>query len=323
MRALVTGGAGLIGSNLCEQLVARGDEVVALDDLSSGRVENLRGVLGAPGFRLVEASIFDEAALAAAVAGCDEVYHLAAAVGVRMIVDRPVHTLETNIAGTERVLRAALARGVPVLLTSSSEVYGKSVAVPFREDADMVFGPTTCTRWSYACSKAIDEFMALAFARERGLQVVVARLFNTVGARQTGRYGMVLPRLVRQGLGGGPLVVYGDGAQTRCFADAADVAQILMRLLRHPSARGGIFNVGHDQEVSILSLAERVRAKTSPGCALRLVPYAEAYGPGFEDLARRVPDLSRLRALLGEVPMRSLDEIIDRVVAHARTSPDE
>ncbi|MDP3217014.1 MAG: NAD-dependent epimerase/dehydratase family protein [Deltaproteobacteria bacterium] len=323
MRALVTGGAGLIGSNLCEQLVARGDEVVALDDLSSGRVENLRGVLGAPGFRLVEASIFDEAALAAAVAGCDEVYHLAAAVGVRMIVDRPVHTLETNIAGTERVLRAALAHAVPVLLTSSSEVYGKSVAVPFREDADMVFGPTTCTRWSYACSKAIDEFMALAFARERGLQVVVARLFNTVGARQTGRYGMVLPRLVRQGLGGGPLVVYGDGAQTRCFADAADVAQILMRLLRHPSARGGIFNVGHDQEVSILSLAERVRAKTSPGCALRLVPYAEAYGPGFEDLARRVPDLSRLRALLGEVPMRSLDEIIDRVVAHARTSPDE
>lgn len=323
MRALVTGGAGLIGSNLCEQLVARGDEVVALDDLSSGRVENLREVLGAPGFRLVEASIFDEAALAAAVAGCDEVYHLAAAVGVRMIVDRPVHTLETNIAGTERVLRAALARGVPVLLTSSSEVYGKSVAVPFREDADMVFGPTTCTRWSYACSKAIDEFMALAFAREHGLQVVVARLFNTVGARQTGRYGMVLPRFVRQCLAGGPIVVYGDGAQTRCFADAADVAQILTRLLRHPAARGRIFNVGHDREESILALAGRVRAKVDPACEVRCVPYAEAYGEGFEDLARRVPDLSRLRALLGEVPMRPLDDIIDRVIAHARTSPDD
>ena len=322
MRALVTGGAGLIGSNLCEHLVARGDEVVALDDLSSGRRENLAVLAGAPGFRFVHGSIFDDAALADAIAGCDEVFHLAAAVGVQMIVDRPIHTIETNVAGTERVLRAALAARLPVLLTSSSEVYGKSVAVPFSEDADMVFGATTCTRWSYACSKAIDEFLGLAFAREHGLPVVIARLFNTVGARQIGRYGMVLPRFVRQCLGGGPIVVYGDGSQTRCFADAGDVAGLLTRLRRHPGAQGRVFNVGHDQEVSILALAERVRAKVDPRCEIRCVPYAAAYGQGFEDLQRRVPDLTRLRALLGPVPMRGLDDILDRVIAQARAAPE-
>jgi len=323
VRALVTGGAGLIGSHLCEHLLARGSDVVVIDDLSSGRRENLRGVEGNAGFRFVGASIFDEAALAGAIAGCGEVYHLAAAVGVRMIVDRPVHTLETNIAGTERVLRAALAEGAAVLLASSSEVYGKSVAVPFQEDADMVLGATTRARWGYACSKAVDEFMALAFARELGLQVVVTRLFNTVGARQTGRYGMVLPRLVRQCLGGGPMVVYGDGSQTRCFADAGDVSSILMRLLGTPEARGRVVNVGHDHEVSIMALAERVRQRVDPACAIHRIPYTEAYGPDFEDLQRRVPDLTRLRGLLGAVPMRDLDEIIDRAVAYARATPGE
>lgn len=322
MRALVTGGAGLIGSHLCEHLVARGDEVVVIDDLTSGRRENLAAVESSPGFRFVEASIFDESALAGAIAGCGEVYHLAAAVGVRMIVDRPVHTLETNIAGTERVLRAALAAGAPVLLASSSEVYGKSVSVPFREDADMVLGATTRARWGYACSKAVDEFMALAFARELGLQVVIARLFNTVGARQTGRYGMVLPRLVRQCLAGGPMVVYGDGSQTRCFADAWDVSAVFPRLLGHPGARARVFNVGNDREVSIMALAERVRAMVDPGCEIRCVPYAEAYGPDFEDLQRRVPDLTRLRSLLGEVPMRELDAILDGVIAYARATPE-
>lgn len=322
MRALVTGGAGLIGSNLCEHLLARGDEVVVLDDLSSGRRENLRAVEGSPNLRFVHASIFDESALAGAIAGCGEVYHLAAAVGVRMIVDRPVHTLETNIAGTERVLRAALAAGAPVLLASSSEVYGKSAEVPFREDADMVLGATTRARWGYACSKAVDEFMALAFARELGLQVVIARLFNTVGARQVGRYGMVLPRLVRRCLAGGPMEVYGDGSQSRCFADAGDVSSILMRLLGAADARGRVVNVGHDREITILALAERVRAKVDPRCEIRLVPYDEAYGPGFEDLQRRVPDLSRLRGLLGEVPMRGVDEILDRVIEHARAFPE-
>jgi UDP-glucose 4-epimerase len=322
VRALVTGGAGLIGSHLCEHLAARGDEVVVIDDLTSGRRENLAAVESTPGFRFVEASIFDESALAGAIAGCGEVYHLAAAVGVRMIVDRPVHTLETNIAGTERVLRAALAAGAPVLLASSSEVYGKSVAVPFQEDADMVLGATTRARWGYACSKAVDEFMALAFARELGLQVVIARLFNTVGARQTGRYGMVLPRLVRQCLGGGPMVVYGDGSQTRCFADAGDVSAVFPRLLGHPGARARVFNVGHDREVSIMALAERVRARLDPGCEIRCVPYAEAYGPDFEDLQRRVPDLTRLRSLLGEVPMRGLDAILDGVIAYARSTPE-
>jgi len=296
VRSLVTGGAGLIGSHLTERLLAQGDEVTVLDDLSTGRWENLRAVADCPRLRAVQGSIFDGALLRELATGCDQVFHLAAAVGVQMIVERPVQTIE---------------------ITSSSEVYGKSADVPFREDGDMVFGPTTVTRWSYACSKAIDEFLALAYAREYGLPVVVARLFNTVGSRQIGRYGMVIPRLVQQCRDGGPMVVHGDGAQTRCFAAAEDVAAILVRLLALPEAHGRIFNVGHDEEHSILDLAERVRRRIDPGCAIRRIPYDEAYGPGFEDLRRRVPDLSRLRALLGPLPMRGLDEILDGVIAAA------
>jgi UDP-glucose 4-epimerase len=317
VRALVTGGAGLIGSHLTERLLAQGDEVTVLDDLSTGQWENLRAVADCPRLRAVEGTIFDGALLRELTADCDRVFHLAAAVGVRMIVERPVHTIETNVAGTEQVLRVALERQLPVLITSSSEVYGKSTAVPFREDGDMVLGPTTVTRWSYACSKAIDEFLALAYAREHGLPVVVARLFNTVGRRQIGRYGMVIPRLVRQCRDGGPILVHGDGSQTRCFAEAEDVAAILVRLLAHPDARGRIFNVGHDEEHAILDLAERVRRRIDPACEIRLVPYSAAYGPGFEDLQRRVPDLSRLRALLGPLPMQGLDAILDRVIADA------
>lgn len=317
MRSLVTGGAGLIGSHLVEHLLARGEAVTVLDDLSTGSWENLRAVDGHPDLRRVRGSIFDHPLLGEVAADCDRVFHLAAAVGVQMIIDRPVQTIETNVAGTERVLRVALDRRLPVLITSSSEVYGKSAAVPFREDGDMVLGPTTVTRWSYACSKAIDEFLALAYAREHGLPVVVARLFNTVGRRQTGRYGMVIPRLVQQCRAGGPITVYGDGAQTRCFAEAEDVAAILARLLSHPDARGRIFNVGHDEEHSILDLAERVRRRIDPACEIRLVPYDDAYGAGFEDLRRRVPDLSQLRALLGPLPMKGLDAILDRVIAGA------
>lgn len=317
MRSLVTGGAGLIGSHLTEHLLAQGGEVTVLDDLSSGRWENLRAVADCPRLRTVLGSIFDGALLRELAADCDQVFHLAAAVGVQMIVERPVQTIETNVAGTEQVLRVALERRLPVLITSSSEVYGKSTAVPFREDGDMVLGPTTVTRWSYACSKAIDEFLALAYAREHGLPVVVARLFNTVGRRQTGRYGMVIPRLVQQCRDGGPMVVHGDGTQTRCFAEAEDVAAVLARLLAHPEARGRIFNVGHDEEHSILDLAERVRRRIDPACEIRLLPYDAAYGPGFEDLRRRVPDLSRLRALLGPLPMKGLDAILDRVIVDA------
>lgn len=321
MRALVTGGAGLIGSHLTEHLLARGDAVTVLDDLSTGCRENLAAVAGAPGLRLVEGSILDGPLLRELAADCDEVYHLAAAVGVGMVIDRPVHTIETNVAGTSEVLRAALTRRLPVLVTSSSEVYGRSDRLPFREDADMVLGPATIARWGYACSKAVDEFLAMAYAQEHDLPVVIARLFNTVGPRQTGRHGMVVPRLVRQCLGGGPLTVHGDGLQARCFADAADVAPLLPLLLRHPGARGGIFNVGHDVTHTILELAERVRARVDPRCEIRLVPYESVYGAGFEDLRRRVPDLSRLRALLGPLAMRDLDTVLDRVIAHERARP--
>ncbi len=317
MRALVTGGAGLIGSHLCEHLAARGDEVVVLDDLSTGRRQNLSALEREGSVRFIEGSVLDPDAVARAVEGCDAVFHLAAAVGVAMVLDEPVRTLETNTVGTERVLRAASGVGARALVASSSEVYGRSAAVPYREDAELVLGPTTVARWGYACSKALDEFMALAYARERGVGVVVARLFNTVGERQVGRYGMVLPRLVARCRAGGPMEVYGDGAQTRCFAYAGDVAGVLTRLLDHPDARGRVFNVGNDEEVSVLALAEKVRDRVDPRCEIRRVPYESVYGEGFEDLRRRVPDLTRVRSLLGPLPMMGVDAIVDRVATSA------
>lgn len=314
MRVLVTGGAGLIGSHVCEHLGGRGDEVVVLDDLSTGRRENLKELENKVDLRIIEGSVLDACAVESAMEGCEAVVHLAAAVGVSMVLDEPVRSLETNTAGTERVLRAASRVGARVLIASSSEVYGRSTAVPYREDSDLVLGPTSVARWGYACSKAFDEFMALAYARSRGLGVVIARLFNTVGERQIGRYGMVLPRLIAGCLGGGPMEVYGDGEQTRCFAYAGDVSRVLVRLLDHPGALGGVFNVGNDQEISIRSLAERVRARLDPRCEIRCVPYAKVYGDGFEDLRRRVPDLTRVRALLGKIPMLDIDAIIEKVV---------
>lgn len=314
---LITGGAGFIGSHLAEYLLGRGSDVVVLDNLSTGRLENIRGLKGRPGFSYVWADVADESVAAPLIEKADAVYHLAAAVGVQLIVDDPVRTIETNIDGAARVLRLAARWGKPVLLTSTSEVYGKGAQVPFREDDDVVYGPTTKSRWSYAFSKAVDEFLALAYRQSRGLSVVVARLFNTVGPRQVGRYGMVLPRFIEQAKRGGPMTVFGDGRQTRCFCHVSDVVPALVRLLETPSADGRVVNIGSDEEVAIGDLAERIRAKVDPQCEIRRVPYDQAYRPGFEDMRRRVPCLDAARELIGFQPKMSLDAILDDLLAQA------
>jgi UDP-glucose 4-epimerase len=318
MRYLITGGAGFIGSHLAERLLAIGDEVLALDDLSTGRYENVAHLEGRPGFELRVASVTEARVVERCVTECGAVYHLASAVGVRLVVEQPVRTIETIVNGTDVVLRACARYRRPMLLTSSSEVYGKATKVPFAEDDDCVMGPTTTRRWAYACAKALDEFLALAHWHEARLPVVVARLFNTVGPRQTGRYGMVVPRFVAQGLAGEPIEVYGDGTQTRCFAHVADVADALAKLLRTPAASGQVFNVGNDEEVSILALAERVRTLTGGRSPIRLVPFSEAYTAGFEDMTRRVPDLAKIGRLLGYRPSRNLDAILADVIAARR-----
>lgn len=320
MRYLITGGAGFVGSHLAECLLGRGEEVLVLDDLSTGAIHNIDPLKERKGFQYIIDSVFNEPVLAEAVDRCDMVYHLAAAVGVRLIVESPVRTIETNIGGTEIVLRLANKKKKPVILTSTSEVYGKNENVPFTEDMDMVFGPTTRGRWSYACSKAIDEFLALAYWRERKLPTVVVRLFNTVGPRQTGQYGMVVPRFVRQGLGGGPITVYGDGLQSRSFGYVGDVVTALADLPHRPGAYGQVFNLGNDQEISIRDLAQKVRERTDPRCEIRFIPYEEAYGEGFEDMRRRVPDLSRIQALLGYRPTTGIDRILDLVIEWMRTA---
>jgi nucleoside-diphosphate-sugar epimerase len=317
MKALITGGAGFVGSHLAEALLHRGDEIYVIDDLSTGSIENIEHLKGRPGFHYTIESILNEPVFAELVDRVDVVFHLAAAVGVRLIVDSPVRTIETNVHGTELVLKLANKKRKKVLLTSTSEVYGKAEAIPFREDGDIVMGPTSKGRWSYACSKAIDEFLALAYHKEKRLPVVVARLFNTVGPRQTGRYGMVIPNFVKQALLGHPLSVHGDGSQRRCFGYVGDVVGQLVALAEEPRAVGRVFNVGNDrEEVTILDLARRVKDRTASSSEIVLVPYDKAYEEGFEDMSRRVPDLSRLRALTGYEPTVSLDEIIDRVVAY-------
>jgi len=318
MRVLVTGGAGFIGSHLCERLLADGHEVVAVDDLSTGSTANLAVARSHRRFRFVRGSILDPRLTGRLVAKADAVAHLAAAVGVMLIVESPVRTIETNIRGTEVVLEAAARRRAAVLIASTSEVYGKSSKVPFAEEDDTVLGPTTKGRWSYAASKLVDEFLALSYWKERGLPVVVARLFNTVGPRQSGRYGMVLPRFVEQGLKGGPITVFGDGRQTRCFAHVEDVVGALASLLRNRRARGGVFNVGSDEEISIGALARLVRKKTGTRAAIRRIPYDRAYEEGFEDLRRRVPDLARLRRLIGYRPRIGIEAIVDSVISDHR-----
>lgn len=318
MRALVTGGAGFIGSHLTEALLAGGHEVVVLDDLSTGQRGNLAAVEGHPRLEVVVGSVTDETLVRKVVPGADVIYHLAAAVGVRLILDRPVGTIETNVAGTEILLRAARERRPRVVLASTSEVYGKSDRVPLSEDGDRVLGPTTKSRWSYACSKAIDEFLGLAYHREYGLPVTIVRFFNTIGPRQTGRYGMVVPRFVRQALDGDPITVYGDGRQSRCFTDVEDTVRATIALSLAPAAIGEVFNVGTTHEVTIEALAERVRALAGSDAPIVLVPYDEAYQPGFEDLQRRVPDIRKAERVAGYRPRVSLDETLQRVIDHLR-----
>ena len=307
---LVTGGAGFIGSHLSEKLLGLGHRVLILDDLSTGRFENVAHLEGTSGFELRVASVTDPAIVERCVIEADAVFHLASAVGVRLVVDQPVRTIETIVGGTENVLRSCARYRRPVLLTSTSEVYGKSDRFPFAEHHDTVMGPTTTRRWAYACAKALDEFLALAYWQESRLPVVIARLFNTVGPRQTGRYGMVIPRFVAQGLKGDPITVYGDGTQSRCFAHVLDVVEALVGLMNEPKARGGVYNVGNDEEINILGLAERIRILTGGRSETRLVPYNEAYVAGFEDMVRRVPDLGKIRQLIGYRATRNLDQIL-------------
>ncbi|GAA2267489.1 GDP-mannose 4,6-dehydratase [Nonomuraea roseoviolacea subsp. roseoviolacea] len=312
---LITGGSGFVGSHLTDALLARGDSVVVLDDLSTGRRENLRPH---PALRFVRGSILDELVVDELVHECDVVVHLAAAVGVRLIVEQPLRSLMTNIRGSENVIEAAHRYRKKILVASTSEIYGKNSTGPLREDADRILGNTGVVRWAYSTAKAVDEILANAYHHERGLPSIVVRLFNTVGPRQSPAYGMVIPRLVRQALGGLPLTVHGDGTQTRCFAHVADVVDALLRLLGDEAAVGQTFNIGSAEEVSILELAKLVIEHTGSTSGVELIPYHEAYRKGFEDMVRRVPDTTKIRELTGWTPRRTLDEILTEVVREAR-----
>ena len=314
MRALLTGGAGFIGSHLAERLLELGHEVQVLDNLSTGSIDNIAHLKGRPGFSYVIDTVTNEPLLAEMIDQCDVVYHLAAAVGVKLIVEQPVHTIETNVHGTEVVLKHANKKKKLVVIASTSEVYGKSTDVPFREGADLVLGATVKHRWAYACSKLIDEFLALAYWKEKKLPIVIVRLFNTVGPRQTGQYGMVLPTFVRQALAGQPITVFGDGTQSRSFTYVADVVDALVKLAQEPRAIGEVFNIGNTEEVTIRELAERVKRLTGSSSPVQLVPYDEAYEAGFEDMPRRVPDISKVHNLVGYEPRLALEEIVCRVV---------
>ncbi len=319
MRALITGGAGFIGSHLAEALLDAGHEVEVVDDLSTGSMENIEHLKNRHGFRCVIDSVTNEDLIAEQTDRCDVVFHLAAAVGVKLIVERPVHTIETNVHGTEVVLTQANRSSQKkklVIVASTSEVYGKSTEIPFREDADLRLGATWKHRWAYACSKALDEFLALAYWKEKKLPVIVVRLFNTVGPRQTGQYGMVVPNFVRQALSGQPITVFGDGSQSRSFTYVGDVVDALMRLVDEPKAIGEVFNVGNGQEISILGLAEKIKEMTGSQSEIVKVPYDQAYGEGFEDMPRRVPDITKLQKFTGYEPKVQLTEILTRVIAH-------
>jgi UDP-glucose 4-epimerase len=314
LRVLITGGAGFIGSHLSDAYLQRGDEVFVIDDLSTGSIENIRHLKDHPRFHYTIESVHNQPVTAELVDQCDVVVHLAAAVGVKLIVESPVRTIETNVRGTEVVLALANKKKKKVLIASTSEVYGLSGEVPFREDGNLVMGATTKGRWSYACSKAIDEFLALAYWHEKKLPTVVVRLFNTVGPRQTGRYGMVIPTFVKQALSGRPITVYGDGKQSRCFGYVGDVVGAFTKLMDHPDAVGKVFNIGSNEEITILGLAERVKKLTQSKSEIVFLPYDEAYEEGFEDMPRRVPDISKIGALIGFRPEMKLDGILNTVI---------
>jgi nucleoside-diphosphate-sugar epimerase len=318
MKVFITGGAGFIGSHLAERLLERGDKVLALDDLSTGSMDNISHLVGRPGFEYRIGSALDAPLVGECLDRCDVTVHLAAAVGVKLIVERPVYTIETNIGATEVVLDAAAKKQKLVVVASTSEVYGKSAKVPFSEEDDLQLGPTTHSRWAYACSKALDEWLALAYHREKRVPVIVTRFFNTVGPRQTGRYGMVLPNFAAQALAGEPITVYGTGTQSRCFGHVRDAVEALLRLIATPTAVGQVYNVGNDEEVTILRLAELVREAAGSSSAITLVPYSEAYAEGFEDMHRRVPDVRKLERAVAFRPRIPLRDIIADVVADQR-----
>ena len=318
MRALITGGAGFIGSHLSEALLAQGHHVLILDNLSTGSIDNIAHMKGMQKFEYFIDSVDNEPLLAELIDRSDVVFHFAAAVGVKLIVEQPVHTIETNVHGTEVVLKHANKKKKLVVIASTSEVYGKSNDVPFREDSDLAMGPTPKHRWAYACSKAIDEFLALAYWKERKLPVIIVRFFNTVGPRQTGRYGMVIPNFVRQALAGEPITVFGDGKQSRSFTHVADVVTALLKLVSEPNAIGQVVNIGNTEEISIGQLAARIRELSQSTSPIKYIPYDEAYESGFEDMPRRVPDLSRLKALVGYEPRFALDDILAHVIEDFR-----
>ena len=318
MRALITGGAGFIGSHLSQALLDTGHQVIILDNLSTGSIDNIAHLKGRAGFEYQIESVDNEPVLAELIDRADVVFHFAAAVGVKLIVEQPVHTIETNVHGTEVVLKHANKKKKLVVVASTSEVYGKSEDVPFREDSDLVLGPTPKHRWAYACSKAIDEFLALAYWKERKLPVIIVRFFNTVGPRQTGQYGMVIPNFVRQALAGQPITVFGDGSQSRAFTHVSDVVRALIALVAEPRAIGQVINVGTSEEVTIKDLAERVRTLTGSNSLIKLVPYDQAYESGFEDMPRRLPDLTKIQAMIGYLPRYSLDDILVDVIEYFR-----
>ncbi len=322
MRVLITGGAGFIGSHLCDALLARGDLVHVVDDLSTGCVDNIAHLRDHPRFEYTIGSVSERSLLAELIDDCDVVFHLAAAVGVKLIVQSPVQTIQNNIFGTEVVLSLAAKKLKQVLVASTSEVYGLSQQVPFREDGPLVLGATTKGRWSYACSKATDEFLALAYWREHGLPTVIVRLFNTVGPRQAGRYGMVVPTFVRQALAGRPITVHGDGTQSRCFTHVADVVHALLALMAHPAAIGEVVNIGSTEEITIEALARHVKSLAGSPSRITHVPYSEAYEAGFEDMPRRLPDITKIEQMIGFRPTRSLDHILGDVIAHERAAEE-
>ncbi len=318
IHALITGGAGFIGSHLAEYLLAQGQRVTVIDDLSTGLFENIEPLTAHPHFRFAIETIANTTVMDRLVSECDIIYHLAAAVGVDLIVRSPIHTIETNVMGTNIVLQTARRYRKKVMLASTSEVYGKGNKAPFSEEDDRVEGPTTKSRWSYATSKALDEHLALAYHKEAGLPVVIFRLFNTVGPRQRGRYGMVVPRFVRWALAGEPIQVYGDGQQTRCFANVSDVVRAIAALAECEAAVGEVFNVGSTEEIAIVDLAQRIKARTGSNSPIVFVPYDQAYEQGFEDMLRRVPDISKIRRVVGWEPLKTLDETLDEVIAYFR-----